>query len=164
MTGRGYERSVQKRVSGIAFAVLVLGPRSGAKAMLASFHDGGNKAAHQGFRCAAIVYPGYRGAVKELLVTPFLAQLVLLGGQDQGSVEERLVMAARSVVAVTVQRADHLASGGPAAASARIRGHHGHVVERCRRGGRAALGLVRRLQTSYEQDFSLAGRGQGSLV
>src|ERR1700751_6135012 len=90
--------------------------------MLASFHDGGNKAAHQGFRRAAIVYPGFRGAVKELPVTPILAQLILLGGQDQGSVEERLVMAARSVVAVAVQRADHLALGGPAAASARVRG------------------------------------------
>ena len=30
-----------------------------------------------------------------------------------------------------------------------------------RRTGWAALGLVRRLQTSYKQDFSPAGRGQG---
>ena len=33
-----------------------------------------------------------------------------------------------------------------------------------RHGMGAALGLVRRLQTSYKQDFSPAGRGQRSLV
>jgi hypothetical protein len=59
---------------------------------LPHIHDGGDEVTHQGVRRTAVVYPRHRCAVKKLPVAPLLAQLVIFRRQDQGTIEERLVM------------------------------------------------------------------------